>query len=279
MRKTENLFIERLSSVYSSDEAKWLARQCLMSVLQTDLAHLIANSPLLLSSSQQEILNQMVARLQKSEPIQYILGSAEFCGLDFHVDSNVLIPRPETEELVDWIVNDGVEDNCSLLDVATGSGCIAISLAHKLPHVKVSALDVSDGALEVARQNAIANQVDVNFFKQDMLSFPVSLGSYAVIVSNPPYVCESEKAAMQANVLNYEPALALFVTDSDPLVFYRQIARFAKLSLIPGGRLYFEINERFDEETKKMLETEGYADVELRNDFYGKCRMARATMK
>lgn len=277
MRSVENHFINGLADVYSADEAKYIARLCLQHVLNTDLAHLLAASPLTLSSSQSSALEGLLSRLAAYEPLQYVLGSAEFCGLSFSVNPSVLIPRPETSELVDWVCRDcESRSSAKILDVCTGSGCIAVSLASRLHGACVSALDVSLPALDVARANASDNGVDVHFFQHDMLSSPVSLGAFDIIVSNPPYVCEAEKADMDRNVLDFEPHLALFVSDDDPLVFYRQIASFALLSLNPGGALFFEINERFGPQCVDLLTSLGFHDVVLNMDVYGKNRMVRA---
>ena len=221
-------------------------------------------------------LDKALARLAAGEPLQYVIGSTPFCGLNFKVDGRVLIPRPETAELVDWVAQDDAQSG-SLLDVGTGSGCIAISLAHRLPGWMVQGWDISDGALEVARENSRLNGTEVEFRKMDILNAEQDC-RFDVIVSNPPYVMESEKGQMEDTVLDYEPHLALFVSDSDPLVFYRAIAAFGHRTLNPGGRLYFEINPLLVEEMKTMLMSAGYRDVEVRNDIFGKPRMIKAIL-
>lgn len=277
MRKTETEFISRLAGLYDAAEAKELARICLMRVLDCNFTYLLSHSPLSLTSEQQVSVNAFLNRLAKGEPVQYIEGDAPFCGLSFKVKPGVLIPRPETAELVDWVKADWQSSaNPAILDVGTGSGCIAVSLAHALPNANVSAVDVSDEALGVASENAAANGVEVAFSQIDILSQEPS-GSFNAIVSNPPYICHSEKANMHQNVLDFEPALALFVPDDDPLLFYRRIASLALTHLVGGGMLYFEINERFGAETVKMLQELGFSDVCLRADFFGKDRMVRAT--
>lgn len=221
-------------------------------------------------------LDKALARLAAGEPLQYVIGSTPFCGLTFKVDGRVLIPRPETAELVDWVAQDAAKTGV-LLDVGTGSGCIAISLAHRLPGWKVQGWDISDGALEVARENNRLNGTEVEFRKMDILNAEQDC-RFDVIVSNPPYVLESEKAQMEDNVLKYEPHTALFVPDNDALLFYRAIAEFGKNSLVPGGALYFEINPLEASALKAMLEQRGYHNVELRSDIFGKLRMIKAIL-
>lgn len=221
-------------------------------------------------------LDEALHRLAKGEPLQYVIGSTPFCGLTFKVDERVLIPRPETAELVEWVAQDAASSG-SLLDVGTGSGCIAISLAHRLPSWKVQGWDISDGALEVARENNHLNGTGVEFRKVDILYAEPDC-KFNVIVSNPPYVLESEKGQMEDTVLDYEPHTALFVSDSDPLLFYRAIAAFGHKALNPGGRLYFEINPLKVEEMKSMLMGAGYSNVEVRNDIFGKPRMIKTIL-
>lgn len=221
-------------------------------------------------------LDKALERLAAGEPLQYVIGSTPFCGLNFKVDGRVLIPRPETAELVDWVAQDATKTG-TLLDVGTGSGCIAISLAHRLAGWKVQGWDISEGALEVARENSRLNGTEVEFRKVDILNASVD-SRFDVIVSNPPYVMESEKAQMEDTVLDYEPHLALFVSDSDPLLFYKAIAAFGHRTLNAGGKLYFEINPLLVEEMKDMLMGAGYRDVQVRNDIFGKPRMIKAIL-
>lgn len=287
MRQIENEFITALAPLYDAAEAKDIARILLQDVLQCDFTYLVTHSPLALSSPQRDWLDAAIARLMAGEPLQYVEGQAHFHGLSFRVGPGCLIPRPETAELVDWVV-DGCGRIASLspgfeqrprriLDVGTGSGCIAVSLAHALPGAIVSAVDVSEDALRIARGNASLNGVEVEFEKLDILSGE-PLGRFDVIVSNPPYICLSERAVMHKNVLDFEPALALFVPDADPLLFYRRIAEIGTKHLDAGGELYFEINERFGPQTVDMLSQMGYMNVELRQDFYGKDRMVRGRL-
>ena len=221
-------------------------------------------------------LDMALERLAAGEPLQYVIGSTPFCGLPFKVDGRVLIPRPETAELVDWVAQDA-GPNGSLLDIGTGSGCIAVSLAHRLPGWKVQGWDISDVALEVARENNRLNGTGVEFRRVDILNAEPDC-KFSVIVSNPPYVLESEKGQMEDTVLEHEPHTALFVPDSDPLLFYRAIAKFGKEALVPDGALYFEINPLEASALKVMLEQAGYHNVEQRSDIFGKLRMIKAIL-
>ena len=223
----------------------------------------------------QERVTEIIARLRRHEPLQYIVGSARFHGHRFKVTPAVLIPRPETEQLIDMIVDENPASDLRVLDMGTGSGCIAISLARALKFAQVDALDVSRDALAVARENAAALKVKVRFFESDMLS-PQPPARYDIIVSNPPYVCWSERESMERNVLDYEPGQALFVPGNDPLLFYKAIAAYAAASLEQGGRLYLEINQRFGNEVKRLLEDHGFDEVRIIEDSYGKTRFAAA---
>ena len=225
----------------------------------------------------QERITGIVARLQRHEPLQYIVGSARFHGHRFKVTPAVLIPRPETEQLVDLIVDENTGSDLRVLDMGTGSGCIAISLARALKFASVDALDVSRDALAVARENAATLKARVRLFESDMLT-PQPSARYDIIVSNPPYVCWSEREAMDRNVKDYEPGQALFVPDNDPLLFYKAIAPYAAQSLERGGRLYLEINQRFGDEIKRLLEENGLDEVRIFEDSYGKVRFAAAIM-
>ncbi|WP_214226516.1 peptide chain release factor N(5)-glutamine methyltransferase [Pedobacter sp. B4-66] len=219
---------------------------------------------------------QVLDRLKTGEPLQYVIGDAVFYGLTFKVNPAVLIPRPETEELVDWIIercNSASLKGGSLLDIGTGSGCIAISLKKNLgPDFKVSAIDVSEGALTAAMENALLNSVEVNFIHADILNYS-SDEKYNLIVSNPPYITMEEQKAMHHNVLENEPHLALFVSDEKPLIFYEAIAEFALKNLNSNGLLCFEINEYLGKETVQMLIDKSFINIELRKDMQGKDRM------
>jgi release factor glutamine methyltransferase len=224
---------------------------------------------------------EIVNRLKNYEPIQYILGETEFYALLFKVDPSVLIPRPETEELVDWVLKDYQNSRLNILDIGSGSGCIPIALAKNLPYAKVEGWDISGDALTVARENACINNVSVHFDNIDILKWQTyNLPKmYDIIVSNPPYVTLSEKQSMLPNVTEYEPHLALFVPEDDPLVFYRKIADFALSRLKPEGRLYFEINEKLGNDLINLLREKGFGEVLLRKDINGRDRMIRCTIK
>lgn len=221
----------------------------------------------------------VLSQLKEQRPIQYILGETEFFGLPFYVNENTLIPRPETEELVDWILsNNQITKSTSplkILDIGTGTGCIAISLAKNLPNAEVYALDVSEKALEVAEKNARTNNVVVHFVHQSILETDHLAQTFDVIVSNPPYVRNLEKEEIKKNVLDYEPHLALFVEDDDALLFYRKIAQLAQINLSDGGALYFEINQYLGQEMICLLENYHFKNIELRKDIYGNDRMIR----
>ena len=222
-------------------------------------------------------LEGALKRLARHEPIQYIIGETEFFALPFLVDPNVLIPRPETEELVEWILEDlkssGKQD-ISILDIGTGSGCIAVSLAKNLPQARVTAIDVSQAALKIAGENARLNEVRIAFLQMNILQPENLPEKFDVIVSNPPYVRDLEKGEMQRNVLEHEPHLALYVKDEDPLIFYRKITKLAKTGLLKNGSLYFEINQYLGPETSVLLENSGFK-TELKKDLFDNYRMLK----
>lgn len=231
-----------------------------------------------LNDEQLNVFESALERLERHEPIQYITGGTEFFELKFLVNKHVLIPRPETEELVDWIIQDHNDvEKLKILDIGTGSGCIAISLAKKL-NAEVSAFDISEEALKTARKNAKINKVWVNFQKVDILKTEELAERYDIIVSNPPYVREQEKAEMQKNVLDHEPEGALYVKNDDALIFYKKITELSQKSLAPGAALYFEINQYLREETKKLVENIGFV-AELKKDIFGNYRMLKALRK
>ena len=241
---------------------------------------IILNKNTLFSAEQDLLIENIIKRLKKFEPIQYILEETEFYGLRFRVNNSVLIPRPETEELVDWIARDN-KDKTSLriLDIGTGSGCIAISLKHIFTTAEVFAFDISEEALAVAKRNAEINNLSVKFSKIDILNPEEISTRWDIIVSNPPYIPDAEKAEIQPNVLNYEPHLALFVPDNDPLLFYRSIAIFAKEHLNRGGELYFEMHRDTAKAGAELLSEIGFKNVELRKDISGNDRMIKAVLK
>ncbi|MDR1678319.1 MAG: peptide chain release factor N(5)-glutamine methyltransferase [Prevotellaceae bacterium] len=282
MKDFKQYIYKQLAGIYPEGEIRQLFFILMEKVTGLSQAKILAESDVVLNEKQNENLREIVARLKNSEPIQHIVGETQFCGLPFSVSGDVLIPRPETEELVAWILNETPADApVSILDIGTGSGCIAVSLAKRLSNAAITALDVSPEALNIAQQNAERNNVQLNLIEHDILhsSSLVPHTSFDVIVSNPPYICECEKAGMERNVLNYEPSLALFVPDNDPLVFYRAIVRFAKKKLHAGGKLFFEINRAYGTEAINLLQSFGFADIELRRDFFGNDRMLRAVKR
>lgn len=266
-----------LRPLYPAGEVEGFIRIIFRHLLHYEPVDILLRKDTVLPGFIPDKIDKVVEELKKSRPVQYIFNETRFHGHDFYVDGSVLIPRPETEELVDIIVDENGLSDLSVLDAGTGSGCIAISLALALKYPEVTAVDISEKALEVARRNAAAlNARNIDFVCCDMLDMPVEVGKYDIIVSNPPYIAESEKAGMDRNVLDYEPSGALFVPDDDPLRFYKALSRFGADALKPGGRLYFEINSRFPAEIKKMLDADGYVDVELLRDMQGLWRFARA---
>ena len=272
-------FIETLTPIYDAIEAESFFYLILEQLHQMKRIDLALQPESTFSDKQIDDWNAIVKQLQQEIPIQYILGKTSFYGLDFEVDENVLIPRPETEELVDWILMNCKtvrRQDCKILDIGTGSGCIAISLAKNLPQSKVSAIDVSDNALTLAKRNAILNEVEVTFIHQNILETQDLNDTFDIIVSNPPYVRNLEKTEIKNNVLEHEPHLALFVEDDDALVFYKKIATLAQKNLKENGQLYFEINQYLGEEMIDLLESMGFVGVELRKDIYGNDRMIRA---
>ena len=269
-----------MQHIYSAGEIQALTYLILEEVCRKDKSVLLREKELKLSADEQIKIQQIVDDLKKSRPIQYILGKTEFYGLTFQVNENVLIPRPETEELVEQILNPSEKSNTpqSILDIGTGSGCIAITLAKHFPRTKVYASDISEKALEIARKNAQKNNVTVEFFQQDILlsnpNFPVK--SFSLIVSNPPYIVPSEKQAMSANVLDYEPSGALFVPEDKPLLFYERIADIGQSYLEPNGSLFFETNARYGKDVAKMLHEKGYHSVQIIQDISGNDRIVKA---
>ena len=275
MKSIANKIHEGLADIYSAGEVSALTRIIATELLAVSQMAFYMKDDVALTAEQETLLDDAIARLQKHEPIQYILGYSDFCGLRFKVTPATLIPRPETSELVEWIASEA-NGNESILDIGTGSGCIAISIANKLPLSKVSAWDISPDALAVATENSKANGCDVVFKQVDILAYEPAGEQFDIIVSNPPYIKEVEKELMHSNVLDWEPHTALFVPDNDPLLFYRTIAQKATTMLRPGGKLYFEINRAHGKETVEMLAALGYANIELRKDFAENDRMIRA---
>lgn len=258
MKQIKDRF-RQLEDIYPKNEASSIFYICMTTLLGCTKAELLCMREITLSEEQNCRLDQMLERLMKHEPIQHITKQSEFYGSTFCVTKDTLIPRPETEELADWIITDWSGKECSALDIGTGSGCIAITIAKNMKKAEVSAIDISEEALIVAKGNAESNSCRVNFAQLDILDRQKrdEAGTFDIIVSNPPYIREAEKEDMQRNVLDYEPATALFVPDNDPLLFYREIAEFGKTHLKNGGKLYFEINQAFGNETVELLSNLG----------------------
>jgi len=277
LRNYRTYFIEKLTLLYDVMEAESFFSITLNELKGWKRVDVALNPDAELSAEEIEKWNAVLAALELQKPIQYIFGHTHFYGLDFEVNDKTLIPRPETEELVEWVIHENKNrGEIKILDIGTGSGCIAISLAKNLEDAKVFAIDVSYDALAVAKRNATNNEVNVTFVQQDILLADALPEQFDVIVSNPPYVRNLEKAEIKQNVLDYEPHLALFVDDNDALVFYRKIALLAKANLPQNGKLYFEINQYLGSETMQMLEDFKYKNVLLRKDIYGNDRMLSA---
>ena len=279
---------QRLSNIYDASEAKAIVRWVLDVRFGLSTADIYCGKVTQLSPNDQAELEKIMLRLEKAEPVQYVLGVADFCGRQFHVAPGVLIPRPETAELCQLIAKDGGRD---ILDIGTGSGCIAITLALEIPDSKVTAWDISDAALSIAQGNAKSLGANVVFEHQDALSLSHPLTSspshpltsspsqWDVIVSNPPYICRKEADEMEKNVLEYEPDTALFVPDDDPLLFYRHIMNYAHTALRSGGRLYFEINPLYADSIVEQLQQLGFTDIAKINDQFAKARFIKASKK
>ena len=267
---------QELSGLYSDTEAAAIAKWVLTDVFHLSTLDLYAGKDMNFSAEMKSRAEDILNRLKRYEPLQYIIGETTFCGLSFEVTPAVLIPRPETVELVDWIVADHPQSGVRVLDIGTGSGCIPVSLAKRLDVPSVSAWDISEEALSVAERNAKKNEVEVSFAQVDVLQIDVPDIQVDVLVSNPPYIGDSERRNMDPNVLDWEPELALFVPDNDPLVFYRRIAEIGLTSLAEGGTLYFEINQLYGKETCMLLRQMGYQHVELRKDLSANDRMIKA---
>ena len=245
---------------------------------QVDRLKYILNSKLELNKIEEVNLVRSIKFLEKESPIQYITGQTQFMGMNFTVNKNVLIPRPETEELVRWIVQD-LHSNKRVLDIGTGSGCIATSLSKLMDNCIVFGWDISSDALDIASKNSKNNSVNVKYDLVDITYEKQCSEKFDIIVSNPPYVTQDDKLLMSKNVISYEPHIALFVKENDPLFFYKKILNFSKKNLISNGTIYFEINENFSKQVNKLLKKEGFHDIIVRKDFRGKYRMIKATKK
>lgn len=282
----ERKFIDALSSIYGPEEAKSLSWLSISFVCKLERAKYLSIKQEEIPSADAEQLFKILEQLIQGRPLQYILGETEFYDLTFKVNPDVLIPRPETEELVDWVLItiraiNGETEVLKILDIGTGSACIPISIKKYIPLADITAIDISESALNTAKQNADINQTEINFIHDDILN-PSNLElintKYDLILSNPPYVTDSEKEQMLDNVLKHEPHTALFVPDIDPLLFYRAIADFALNHLKKNGFMFLEINEKFGQETINLLHEKGFKEVELRQDMGGKDRMIRAVL-
>ena len=279
--KTYQQFWQSLTPLYDAGEAQAIVRTVLDVEYGMTLTDIICGKVNELSSDEERNLEEIIARLQNGEPVQYVLGKADFAGRTFHVEPGVLIPRPETAELCQWIEEEvsslEADDPKQILDICTGSGCIAITLGLNIPNSEVTGWDISEDALRIAQGNVeMLKAGNVRIEYQDALMLPKAAEAADIIVSNPPYICEKEKADMEKNVLEHEPSIALFVPDEEPLKFYRAIAEYASSALKSEGALYFEINPIYEKETREMLEGLGFKDIETKEDAFGKKRMMKA---
>lgn len=280
LKSLQNFFQNGLIGYYPKEEINAFFYRICEQHLNYKRIDVSLKSETLITPETFEYFETLISRLLTYEPIQYILGTTSFFGLEFKVDTNVLIPRPETEELVAWILKQADSSQpLKILDIGTGSGCIAVSLAKHFPNADVYALDVSPAALEMAQYNAQQNGVQLNGIQANVLEWENTELQFDIIVSNPPYVRESEKERMAPNVLEHEPHLALFVENNNPLVFYQAIVALSKQALKKQGLLYFEINEYLGEETKALFSSDDFENVQLKTDVFGKNRMMRASKR
>ena len=279
IKEYRSQFIQELTSIYDAGEAESFFYLILEEKHQLRRVDLALRPDLVFSQEELVVWNSILKQLLEEIPIQYLLGKTSFYGLDFEVNENVLIPRPETEELVEWVVSENLilskTNKLKILDIGTGSGCIAISLAKNFPNAQVFAVDVSDKALATAKINAEINDVKVSFINRNILETEDLEQEFDIIISNPPYVRNLEKLEIKKNVLNNEPHLALFVEDNDALIFYKKIAELAQKNLSKNGQLYFEINQYLGKEMIALLEQMNFKDIELRKDIYENDRMIR----
>lgn len=282
LKEIKNIYHLELDPLFPKEEVDSFFYLVIDHYLGLERFILAMQPKLMLPKGEEEPLFYALSQLKLERPIQYILGKAHFCELVFHINENVLIPRPETEELVYWILREvqkrNSRDGLRILDIGTGSGCIAISLAKNLPNGKVYALDVSKEALQVAGRNARDNGVDIVFLETDILSAEALKDEFDIIVSNPPYVREMEKVEMKNNVIGHEPGLALFVPDRDPLVFYKKITHLALGHLRKNGMLFFEINQYLGNEMEQLLEANNFSEIELGKDMFGNDRMLKGCL-
>lgn len=271
-------FQKGLKALYNSNEIESITLLTINEIVNLSKANIKAFPEREITLDQSGQFENILVQLQTGKPIQYIFGHTEFYGLKFMVNSSVLIPRPETEELVDWIISSTGNNKYDILDIGTGSGCIAISLKKNLPGAQISALDISAGALQTAKENARLNTADINFIQADILNIKYGIKNpkYGIIVSNPPYVTLTDKAQMHINVTDFEPHTALFVPENDPLLFYKAVADYAGNNLANNGLLFLEINETYGPETIALLAEKGFTNIELKKDMSDKPRMIKA---
>ncbi len=280
LKEIKSIYHNELDERYSKEEVNSFFYLLIEHYLGSERFILAIDPNLIISKEKERTLFEALHKLKLEFPIQHIIGKTHFMDMDFLVTKEVLIPRPETEELVHWLIKDLKKANSEIkiLDIGTGSGCIAISLAKHLKCASVFALDISENALTIAQQNALDNQVNIDFIQANILEIDNLNQKFDVIVSNPPYVRELEKLKMQGNVLKHEPEIALFVPDDNPLVFYKKITQLATNNLSAGGSLYFEINQYLGKETILLLEEHNFSDIELRQDMFSKDRMLRGVL-
>ena len=278
LKDVKGYYLSQLEGVYGREEAESLINILIKEFFGLSRAGQALNPDFRLNETELLKIHFAVKELKNEKPVQYITGKTEFYELEMKVDENVLIPRPETEELVDEIKKEyGKSFPENILDIGTGSGCIALALKKIFPRAKVVAIDVSNEALEIAKGNALTNNLDISLKKKDILDDNdiLELGSFDLIVSNPPYVTESDKSLMKKNVLQYEPHIALFVKDDNPLIFYEAISNFALNNLSRGGQLWFEINEKYGNEITGLLKGKGFHEITLKKDLFGKNRFLK----
>ncbi|MBT3542732.1 MAG: peptide chain release factor N(5)-glutamine methyltransferase [Flavobacteriaceae bacterium] len=276
-----NIFREKLKSLFEVNEIDFYFKTVLQSIFNIEQTALALSPTKLFNENQKRELEKVLKQLLQEQPLQYIIGKAYFRSLTLTVNSSVLIPRPETEELVNWVLEDhqNLEEKQTLIDFGTGSGCIAIALAKEQPSFEVTAIDFYSSVLNLAKQNAIKNKTSVSFLQHDILQLNTLKLNVDIIVSNPPYIPPSEQREMKPNVLNYEPHLALFVPENDPLIFYRSILEYGLLYLVSDGLIYFEINPRFLSEMKSLILSFKVYSILERKDIFGKLRMLRVQKK
>ncbi len=280
LKEIKEIYHRELDELYPREEVDSMFYLMIEHFLGLERFILAIDPEIVITKEEEQYMFEGLSKLKKEQPIQYVLGETTFMDLKFMVNESVLIPRPETEELVNWVLEDieNINDVTEIIDIGTGSGCIAISLAKLKPNLKVSAIDISGSALEIAKKNALLNEVDVQFNLVDILKTGSLNKKYDIIISNPPYVREMERDKMRNNVLQNEPYSALFVPDGNPLLFYRAIAKLAKKYLKENGMLYLEINQHLGEEVKTLLKNFNFSIVELRKDIFGKDRMIKAKL-